>query len=118
MDKLKYKCDAIFKDPFFNGNICNKKAINMIKKDDENDYIYPRCGIHSRGFDKIELYPKKNIKKVDIDDKIYDDPILNLNEILEYIDNKNYIKDIPIEIEMLFNEIDNLNNNIKNILSI
>lgn len=117
MEKLKYKCDAILKDPFFNGNICNKKAINMIKNDDKKGYIYPRCGIHSRNYDKIELYPKKKKKKDDINNENNKEPILNLNELLEYIENKKCIKDIPIEIEMLFKEIDNLNDNIKNIIT-
>lgn len=121
MSKLEYRCDAILKDPYFKGSICNKKAIYKVKLENEKDYIHLRCGTHSRKMDKIELYVKN--KKYIIDKKQEkenefdnDENNFNLDELLKYIESNQYKKDIPQEIQDLFNEIDKLNNNLEHIL--
>lgn len=106
MSNQEKKCNAIFKDPFFNGSICNKKAKYMIKIEGEENYIHPRCGTHSKKEDKIELYPKnkKNINDKN-KEKVNDKNIFNLDELLKYIEDED-------------NEIDRLNDNIEKLLII
>jgi hypothetical protein len=121
MDNLKHKCNSILKDPFYKGSICNKEAKYMIKLKDEKDYIHPRCGTHSKKEDKIELYAKKKKNIIDkkqekVNESDNNKNNFNLDELLKYIESDQYRKDIPQEIQDLFNDIDKLNNNIEKIL--
>ena len=120
MVNLKYSCDAVLKDPFFNNSICGSAAKWKVKENG-NDYVYLRCGRHSRNLDRIPLYEIKSQKKenfnINVNNNEKDDKeVFNLEELLMYIENNQYKKDIPDEIENLFKEIDNLNNNVENIL--
>ena len=125
MVNLKYNCDAVLKDPFFNNCICGSPAKWKVKEENENNYVHLRCGRHSRNLDRISLYDKNDKKKENFNTNIKinvnnkeknDKELFNLEELLKYIESSQYKKDIPIEIENLFKEIDNLNNNIENIL--
>lgn len=121
---MSMKCDATFKDPFFKGKKCDKKAKYMIKLESNDDYIHPRCGTHSKRENKIELYPKKNNKNNNISEKKQEQingnedkngDVFNFNELLKYIENEEWKKKIPQEVQNLFDEIDKLNNNIYHI---
>lgn len=124
MSNLKKQCNAILKDPFFKGRTCNKNARHMVKLEGDYDYINPRCGTHSRKEDKIDLYPKKeeNIidNEIDHEKKMEEGVINNFNfgDLLKYIESEKWKKEIPKEIQNLFDEIDNLNNNIEKIILI
>lgn len=120
---MSNRCDATFKDPFLKSSTCNKNAKYMVKLESDYDYIHPRCGIHSRKEDKIDLYPKKEKNIIDNeknekkgDEKVIDD--FNLGDLLKYIESEKWKNEIPQEIKNLFNEIDNLNNNIEKIILI
>lgn len=119
MANLKYSCNAVLKDPFFNNSICGSAAKWKVKEND-NDYIYLRCGRHSRNLDRIPL-ENKSQKEENIDINVnnnekYVKDVFNLEDLLKYIENNQYREDIPDEIENLFKEIDNINDNIENIL--
>lgn len=126
MVNLNNNCDAVLKDPFFNNSICGSPGKWKVKLEKEKDYLHYRCGRHSRDLDRISLYDKKS-KKININinknvsnqekyeesKKIEDEHKFDLNELLKYIESGQYKKDIPIEIEKLFREIDFLNENIE-----
>jgi hypothetical protein len=111
-------CDAILKDPFFNNSICGSSAKWKVKEENENDYIHLRCGRHARNLDRISLYDKKNENfNININKNVNNkEKYFNLEDLLKYIESGQYKKDIPIEIENLFKEIDILNDNIESIL--
>lgn len=108
-------CDAIFKDPFFKGRKCGKKAKYIVKMEGENDYLHYRCGTHAKKEDKIELYNKKVKNTNKEEHKKKEENNFDFNELLKYIESEKWKKEIPQEIQNLFNEIDNLNNNIEKI---
>lgn len=120
MVNLNKNCDAVLKDPFFNNSICGSPAKWKVKLEMEKDYLHYRCGRHSKNLDRVSLYDKK-INKIDINinknvnnkEKYEDKDKFDLNELIKYIESGQYKKDIPIEIENLFREIDFLNENIE-----
>lgn len=120
MTNLNNNCDAILKDPFFNNSICGSPAKWKVKLEKEKEYLHYRCGRHARDLEKISLYDKKSEKiSINVNKKIInqekheDEHKIDLNELLKYIESGQYKKDIPIEIENLFKEIDFLNENIE-----
>lgn len=119
MTNLNNKCDAILKDPFFNNSVCGSPAKWKVKLEKEKEYLHYRCGRHTRDLEKISLYNKKkeniniNVNKNIINKKYEDEHKIDLNELLKYIESGQYKKDIPIEIDNLFKEIDFLNENIE-----
>lgn len=119
MSNLKKKCGEPLKDPAFKGRECNKKAKYMVKI--KGEYCH-RCGIHSEKKDRIDLYSKKeknNGKKKKEEISVTNN--LNFDDLLKYIENEEWKKEIPQVIKELFNDFDKLintliDNNTNNIL--
>lgn len=110
MNNLKYKCNAIIGDPHYNGKKCNKIAKWKIKLKKEENYIHLRCGIHAKNKDKIYINNKeKKLKK----DKGNEQNDINISKLIKYIESRQYKKDIPSNVSVLFYEFDNLNSDIE-----
>lgn len=105
----EYKCDAVIKDPFYNGKICNSPAKWKIKLEKTDEYKIFRCGKHTYKYDKVLINDNKKKNN-------YEPLNFNFVELLKYIESDDIKNDIPEEIKNLYNSLDDLNSYINNII--
>jgi hypothetical protein len=106
----KYKCDAILKDPFYNGKICGSPASWKIKIENSEDYDKFRCGRHTYKYDKIPINEKikKRIRKNENEEHETHE-IFNFEDLLKYIESEDIKNNIPQEINDLYKILDDIN---------